>query len=66
MKNSIKYHHLNNYSEDFPQETNVSVEDSVGLLTISAVYLPPKYTLKQEQLQDLYNTLERRFIAEGD
>jgi hypothetical protein len=25
------------------------VEDSVGLITISTVYLPPKYIVKQEQ-----------------
>jgi hypothetical protein len=42
------------------------VEDSVGLLTIWAVYLPPKHTVKQEQLEDFYNTLGRRFIAGGD
>jgi hypothetical protein len=44
----------------------VSGEDTVGLLTIWAVYLPPKYTAKQEQLEDFYNTLRRRFIAGGD
>jgi hypothetical protein len=42
------------------------VEDSVGLLTISAAYLPPKYTVKQEQLEDFYNTLRRWFIVGGD
>jgi hypothetical protein len=41
------------------------VDDSVGLLTISAVYLQPKYTEKQEQL-NFYNALGRRFIAGGD
>jgi hypothetical protein len=41
------------------------VEDSVGLLTILAVYLPSKHTVKQEQLEDFYNTLGRRFIAGG-
>jgi hypothetical protein len=44
----------------------MSVEDSVGHLKISAVYLPPRHTVKQEQLEDFYNTLGRRFIAEGD
>jgi hypothetical protein len=44
----------------------VSVESSVGLLTISAVYLLPKYTVKQEKLEDIYNTLGRRFIAGGE
>jgi hypothetical protein len=62
-----KYHHqLNNYSQDFLQATSVSVEDSVGLLTISAIYLPPKRTVKQEQLEDFYNTLGHRFVAGGD
>jgi hypothetical protein len=42
------------------------VEDTIGLLTISAVYLPPKYTVKQEKLLDFYNTLGRRFITGGN
>jgi hypothetical protein len=37
-----------------------------SVLTISAVYLPPKHTVKQGQLEDSYNTLGRRFIAGGD
>jgi endonuclease/exonuclease/phosphatase family metal-dependent hydrolase len=65
-KNSIKHHQLNNYSQDFLQATSMSVEDSVGLLTILAVYLPRKYTVKQEQLEDYYNALGHRFIAGGD
>jgi hypothetical protein len=51
IKNTIKHHQLNNYSQDFLQATSVSVED----LTILAVYLPPKHTVKQEQLKDFYN-----------
>jgi hypothetical protein len=48
------------------QETSVSVEDSVGFITISTVYLPPKYSLKREQLEDFYNNLGSWFIAGGD
>jgi hypothetical protein len=66
IKNPIKHHQLNNHSQDFLQATSVSVEDSVGLLTISAVYLPPKHTVKQEQFEAFYNNLGRRFIAGGD
>jgi endonuclease/exonuclease/phosphatase family metal-dependent hydrolase len=66
IKNTIKHHQLNNYSQDFLQAASVSVEDSVGLITISAVYVPPKHTVKQEQLEDFYNTLGRLFITEGD
>jgi hypothetical protein len=42
IKNSTKHHQLNNHSQDFLQASSVSEEDSVGLLTILAVYLPPK------------------------
>jgi hypothetical protein len=42
------------------------VADSVGLLTFSAVYLPQRNTVKQEQFEDVYNTLGQRFIAGGD
>jgi exonuclease III len=50
INNSIKHLQLNSYSQNFLQATRVSVEDSVILLTISSVYLPPRYTVKQEQL----------------
>jgi hypothetical protein len=42
------------------------VEDSVGNLTILTLYLPPKYTVKQEQLKNVYNTLGHWFIPGGD
>jgi hypothetical protein len=44
----------------------VLVEDLIGLLTISAVYLSTRYTVKQEQFKRFYNTLGHRFIAGGD
>jgi hypothetical protein len=66
IKNSIKHHQLNNYSQNFFQAINVSVEDSVGLLTVLAVYLPSKYTVKQGQLEGFYDTLGHRFITGGD
>jgi hypothetical protein len=66
IQNSIHHHQLNGYCFDFLQATTVSVEESVGSLIISAVYLPPKHTVKQEQLETFYNTLGQRFIAGGD
>jgi hypothetical protein len=50
IKRSIKYHQLNNHSEDFLQATSVSVEGYTGPLTVSAVYLPPKPTVIHDQL----------------
>jgi hypothetical protein len=66
IKNFMKHHQLQTYSQDFLHATSVSMEDSVVLLTILAVYLPPNYTAKQEQVEDVYNTFGRRFIAGGD
>jgi hypothetical protein len=51
---------------DYLQATSVLVEDSVGYLRITAVYLPPKHTVCKAQLEDFYNTLGLRFIAGGD
>jgi hypothetical protein len=48
ITNVIKRYQLNNYSEDFLQATNGSVEDSVGLSAIPDVYIPPRKTAKQE------------------
>jgi hypothetical protein len=44
----------------------VAVEDTTGLLTISAVYLLPKHTIHQEQLEEYYYTLGHRFIASDE
>jgi hypothetical protein len=35
-------------------------------MTISAVYLPPKHAVKQEQLEDFYDNLGLWFITGGD
>jgi hypothetical protein len=66
IKYSIKHHQLNNYSQNFLQGTCVSVQDSLGLLTISALYPPLRYTAKQKQLEDFYNILGHWFITGGD
>jgi hypothetical protein len=65
ITNSIRHSQLNNYNQNLLQATSVWVEDLVSLLTISAVYLPPRYTVKQEQLEDYYNNKWCQFIAEG-
>jgi hypothetical protein len=49
IKNTIKHHQLSNYSQDHVQATSVPVEDSVGLIIISAVYLSPKHAVKQDR-----------------
>jgi hypothetical protein len=50
IKCSIKHRQRKNHSEYFLQATSVSVEDYTSPLTVSAVYLPPKPTVKHDQL----------------
>jgi hypothetical protein len=64
IKTTIKHHLQCCYRQDFLQATNISMEDSTEPLTISDVHLPPKFTVKQEHLDEFYNTLRQRFIAE--
>jgi hypothetical protein len=65
-KNSIQHNLHNGYSSDYLQATTVSVVDSIGPLTISAVYFPPNPTVTQEQLDTYYNSLGKSFIACSD
>jgi hypothetical protein len=65
-KTTIKHYLQSSYKQNFLHAISVLVEDSDGPPTISAVYLPPKHALKQEQLEEFYNSLEHRLIAGGD
>jgi len=66
IKSIIKHHEIEKYEKDYLQATTVVVEDWLGPLTISAIYCPPKHTIKMEQFDDFYNSLGNRFIAGGD
>jgi hypothetical protein len=68
LKSSIQHHPLNPYGHSILQATTVTVEGTAGPLTISAVYsyLPPRHSIQQEELEDFFDTLGRRFIAGGD
>jgi hypothetical protein len=66
IKNSIQHNLHSGYSSDYLQDITVSVVDSIGPLTIMAVYFPPNPIVTQEQLHTYYNSLGKRFIAGGD
>jgi hypothetical protein len=66
VKNHIKHHLLPNFRRDYLQATSVTVEDPLGRLTISSVYLPPKHAVLKKQLEEYYATLGPRFTAGGD
>jgi hypothetical protein len=46
IKTGIKHHLHEHYNLDHLQATSVVIEDWIGLLTLAAVYCPPKHNIK--------------------
>lgn len=66
IKTKIKHYELNKISEVYLQATNITIEDTSGSFTLSAIYCPPKFQIKKEIFINLFNQLGNRFIAGGD
>lgn len=66
IKNNIRHYPINNYCTEKLQSTNIVIEDWSGPIIISAVYSPPKHTIKQEDYEDFFKSLGLRFIVGGD
>jgi exonuclease III len=66
IENSIQHHLLHPYSQDYLKATSIALEGPHGLITISAVYLPPKHTITDKLLTAFYATLGHRFLTGGD
>ena len=66
IRNSIAHCNNPNYCQAHLQATSVTIQDSVGKLTIAALYCPPRYSIKEDQFSQFYKTLGIRFIAAGD
>lgn len=62
----IKYHEIEKSNLEYIQATSVVVEDWQGILTISAIYCPPKHAIKEDDFTKFFNTLSSRFIAAND
>lgn len=66
IRNNLKHHEVPNYQFDFIQATNVVVEDRSGPITLSAVYIPPRHIVNNQQFTDFFHSLGNRFLAGGD
>ena len=66
IKDSIKHHESVGNDADYLQATSVTIEDCTGNITLSAIYCPPKHTIKKEMFLKFFNSLGNRFIAGGD
>lgn len=66
IKTTLKHFQLENFAENYLQATSIKVETCNGPLTFSAVYCPPRHTIKENQFLNFFKTLGTRFVSGGD
>lgn len=65
IKDSIKHHEHDKYSENHIQATSVVVNDGINLI-VTAIYCPPQGGADEIKFTEFFHTLGARFIAGGD
>lgn len=66
IKSTLKHHEKEKYTKDYLQATTITIEDWNGAIDVSAIYSPPKHSIKKEQYTEFFKSLGQRFIAAGD
>lgn len=62
----IKHHPHSTYAKPYLQSTSISVQSGNGLITLAAVYCPPRFSITEDIFMEYFNTLGERFVAAGD
>jgi exonuclease III len=63
VRSDIKHYEIGKYQREFLQANSIAVEDRKDCITISVVYLPPKYDIRSGQYITFFKTLHNRFIV---
>ena len=66
VKKTLKHEVQEEFKTDFIQATSILVRDDQGQITISAIYSPPRHTIKKDQYDFFFKSLGSRFIVGGD
>jgi exonuclease III len=66
IKSNIEFYPLPRISQSFLQSCAINLKLNNTSLTIAAVYLPPKYNIKNTQFADYFNSFNNNFIIGGD
>jgi hypothetical protein len=66
IKNRIKHHQMEGFSEDYLQATSICLSEWNGNCIISSIYSPPRHVIKAQQYQDFFKNLGNKFIVGGD
>jgi len=63
----VKHYEIGKFQREFLQAASIMVKNQNGCtITISALYSPPKHTIKKKQYIGFFKTLGNRFIAARD
>lgn len=66
IKNNLKHHELPKFEEAYLQATSINLHSKIGDFTLSAIYCPPRPTIKKPQFDNFFTRLGHRFLAGGD
>lgn len=66
IKNNLKHYSIEDYSTEKIQATSVKLLGKKFDTVFSAVYCPPKHTIKAEDFKNYFSTLSSRFVCGGD
>jgi exonuclease III len=66
IRQNIKHYESRAFAQDNIQDTSVTVQGHRDELTLTAVYFPSKHNNKRQHYENVFKTLDSKFIARGD
>lgn len=66
VRSNIEHHEENKISTEEFQATTIAVKTTTGLLSVTAIYSPPRHNIKADQYKMLIESHSRKFIMGGD
>jgi len=56
IRNDINHYEIDKFQKEFLQATSIMIEDWNSCITISTIYVLPKYSIKKEQYITFFKT----------
>lgn len=66
IKQNIKHNTHSHVREDYLQAITITIENRDGTVNVSAVYCPPRFSIKEETFKKYFEDLRSRYICGGD
>ena len=66
IKDNIKHYEKCKISCDEFQTTTLNINTNIGILNVTALYSPPRHSIKENQYRNLFQNIGEKFIIGGD